>query len=371
MVRFGRRPADSALVGDGTNESIGMAAPENVSELSALRTAAIEAVRQACEATQYAHDTLTTSDRVSKDDDSPVTVADFAAQALICHHLLAECPGVPGMGEESAETLRGSAGAALLARVVDVVQVVRPDMRAGEILDAIDAAEHEGGPRGRFWAIDPIDGTKGFLKRNGQWAVALGLVDDGRAVLGVLGCPALPVDPAVPDGERGIILDGVVGGGSMQRRLRDVVADPIHVAGPDAPLIVAESAEASHKSGARIARIRQAIGAEQCVPMDSQAKYALVARGEATVYLRVPIRRTHGEHLWDHVAGVAVVEAAGGRATDLFGEPLDFGRGLHIANNLGILATNGPPHDRIVATIRADYETHPSSVPLLRNEEPL
>ncbi len=329
---------------------------------SNLRRTAVEAVVVASEATRVAHDTFSAGDEVAKADASPVTIADYAAQALICHRLLEAHPEVPCMGEEEASRLRGPAGEELLARVAEIVRTVEPTLSHAQILEAIDAAHCKGGASGRFWAIDPIDGTKGFLKRNGQWAVALGLVEDGAARLGVLGCPALPLEPGTDPSATGVVFVGVVGEGAYQRGLNNSAHNEereIHVArGENLPLIVAESAENEHKQGNRTARIREAIQARM-IPMDSQAKYALLARGEATVYLRVPVRRPEGETLWDHVAGVALVEAAGGRVTDLRGKALDFSRGTHIASNHGILGTAGPPHETILAAIEADYAAHP------------
>lgn len=91
-------------------------------------------------------------------------------------------------------------------------------------LAAIDRGNSEGGPSGRHWALDPIDGTKGFL-RGGQYAVCLGLIEDGEVVLGVMGCPNLPLDPKNKDGEKGALFVAVKGEGAFQvraqpRRLR-------------------------------------------------------------------------------------------------------------------------------------------------------
>jgi 3'(2'), 5'-bisphosphate nucleotidase len=86
-----------------------------------------------------------------------------------------------------------------------------------EWLDIIDRGNSTGGASGRHWALDPIDGTKGFL-RGGQYAVCLGLLKDGEVVLGVMGCPNLPVDPKNPDGEKGALFVAVKGEGAFQVR---------------------------------------------------------------------------------------------------------------------------------------------------------
>jgi 3'(2'), 5'-bisphosphate nucleotidase len=81
------------------------------------------------------------------------------------------------------------------------------------------------------------------------------------------------------------------------------------------------------------------------VRLDSQVKYAAVAAGEAEIYLRPRSRPDYRENVWDHAAGVAVVEHAGGRVTDLDGRVLDFRHGRRLEENRGVLATNGAVHD--------------------------
>ncbi len=94
--------------------------------------------------------------------------------------------------------------------------------------------------------------------------------------------------------------------------------------------------------------------AAEPVRMDSQAKYAAVARGEAEIYLRSPNARTpdYREWAWDHAAGSLVVEEAGGRVTDVYGRPLDWSHGRQVTGNVGVLATNGALHEAVVASLR-------------------
>ncbi|MFB6231728.1 MAG: inositol monophosphatase family protein, partial [Salinibacter sp.] len=85
------------------------------------------------------------------------------------------------------------------------------------------------------------------------------------------------------------------------------------------------------------------------IRIDSQAKYAIVARGEAEIYLRLPRPGTdYTERIWDHAAGSLVVQAAGGTVTDMHGEPLDFTHGHLLEENTGVVATNGPLHDEVI-----------------------
>ena len=88
----------------------------------------------------------------------------------------------------------------------------------------------------------------------------------------------------------------------------------------------------------------------QPVRIDSQAKYLAVADGRAEIYIR-RARDGYSERVWDHAAGVLLVEEAGGRVTDLYGKPLDFTQGAHLSTNRAILATNGPLHDDLLQAI--------------------
>ena len=113
-----------------------------------------------------------------------------------------------------------------------------------------------------------------------------------------------------------------------------------------------ESVESAHSSHGDAAQIAQHLGiTAESVRMDSQAKYAAVGRGEASIYMRLPTRADYQEKIWDHAAGSIVVEEAGGRVTDITGKPLDFTLGRTLKTNRGIVATNGRLHDAVVKAI--------------------
>src|SRR6185437_2044577 len=95
------------------------------------------------------------------------------------------------------------------------------------------------------------------------------------------------------------------------------------------------------------------------VRMDSQAKYATVARGFADAYLRLPVKTGYFEKIWDHAGGVCVVEEAGGKVTDVCGKPLDFTRGQELNLNRGVIVTNGTLHDSIVAAVQGVLASTP------------
>mgnify|MGYP002624731670 CR=1 FL=1 len=113
-----------------------------------------------------------------------------------------------------------------------------------------------------------------------------------------------------------------------------------------------ESVESGHSDQSTSRAVAQSLGITQPpVRMDSQAKYAAVARGDASIYLRLPTRADYHEKIWDHAAGLLVVEEAGGRVTDVHGKPLDFSHGRTLAVNAGVIATNGRLHDAVVEAV--------------------
>ncbi len=318
------------------------------------RAVAVEAVRQACRLCQAVRATLVSDETMAKQDRSPVTVADFGAQAVVVSIILGAFADQNIVGEEEATELRTEAGRPLKDKVVRAVQAVVPDLAEREVLAAIDHANHPGGPTGRYWALDPIDGTKGFL-RGEQYAVALALIEEGRVVLGVLGCPNLPVAAARPDGPRGCLFVAARGAGAVMCGLNEPAERPIAVSSVTeaAAASFCESVESGHSAHDHAAMIARRLGVSaEPVRMDSQCKYAAVARGDASVYLRLPTRPDYEEKIWDHAAGWIVVEEAGGRVTDVHGQPLDFSLGRTLRNNQGIVATNGRLHDRVIAAVR-------------------
>ncbi len=318
------------------------------------RAAAVAAVLKACRLCQSVQQALVSEETLAKKDKSPVTVADYGAQAVVHAELARAFPQDPIVAEEDTAALRAPGNAPLLARVVEHVGTVWPAASQEEVLAAIERGGHAGGPSARFWTLDPIDGTKGFL-RGEQYAVALALLVDGEPVLGVLGCPNLPLDPAAPEGTVGALFIAARGEGAVVRGLEDAAERPVRVADVADPAraVFCESVESGHSDQDHSARVAVLLGVTAApVRMDSQAKYAAVARGDAALYLRLPTRPGYEERIWDHAAGWMVVTEAGGRVTDVAGRPLDFSAGRTLARNRGVVATNGLLHDPVVAAVR-------------------
>jgi len=295
--------------------------------------------------------------RIAKADESPVTVADFAAQAVIVRRLRAL--GRPIVGEEQAAVLREPENAALRDAVVEAVRPVWPDAEASAVLDAIDGAGGIADPHGGYWTVDPIDGTRGFV-RGGQYAVCLAWIADGCPRLAVMGCPNLPrgldatMDVIDPEGTL-----FVAEAGAPMQWGRAIPGAQLHAAEPlpsqrPSPLVVTRSFEGTYSRLEDVGRVLAWLGTRiELRAADSQAKYGMVARGQAHAYVRIPLHRNRAEQVWDHAPGWMVATAAGVRVTDLAGEPFDFTCGDRLERNYGVVCAPPAVHEALLEAIAA------------------
>lgn len=205
-----------------------------------------------------------------KSDGSPVTEADQKAEVVILNHL--RTTGIPVLAEESV-----SAG-----RI--------PELGA------------------RFFVVDPLDGTKEFLKRNGEFTVNIALVDHGRPVLGVV---LAPVTGEIFIGEP----KGAYCGNVFAGKVIDTQSMRVRHEGP---LRVVASRSHGH---AALQSLCDTFSISQDVSVGSSLKFCLVARGDAQLYPRFTPTSE-----WDTAAGQAVLEAAGGVVLTLDGKPLGYGK---------------------------------------------
>lgn len=213
-----------------------------------------------------------------KADSSPLTEADRAAHALIVARLASLTPALPILSEEDTASFAGA-----------------------------DAA-------GRYWLVDPLDGTREFIKRNGEFTVNIALIERGQAVLGVV---CIPVQNQLYRAARGLGAFKVDATGAC-RRIR--VAE--HA--PGAPWKVVGSR--SH-SNAATERWMARLGPCEIEAIGSSLKLCLVAEGRADVYPRLG-----PTCLWDTAAAQAVVEQAGGAVIQLDGTPLSYADTSHLLN---------------------------------------
>lgn len=336
---------------------------------------------------------------MTKDDASPVTIADFASQAVIARGLArAELIGGAGgavgpalVAEESAEFLKHPDHQAHRHACIAALREsgVWGDCTEDDLVGSVDLGAgdpaclttHDGG-----WTLDPVDGTKGFLRAQ-QYCVSLARIQRGTPTLGLLGCPNLPFDPtqpldsASPATTTGSIYlaersegDGQNGGGGVRAAAlhNDHHAPaflPLARRTPilNRPVVLAESYESAHSNQSAAARVMEraaaiaqsrgvAITLAPPIRIDSQAKYALVARSQADVYLRLPSRKGYIERIWDHAAGTLVAAEACCTVTDARGERLDFSHGRGLERNQGIV---GAPPELHACIIQAIDELRP------------
>ncbi len=282
---------------------------------------------------------------LEKADKSPVTVCDLAIQALISRRLAEQFPNDALVGEESNDVFADEAGQKLLDQVTQFVQRFEPSETRTSVAAWIERGRDEG-DENRYWVLDPVDGTKGFLRRQ-QYAIALGLTIDKQPVLGALGCPCW---------EDGTVYFASQGEGAFSIPLHRMDLTSIHVSDvSDASLArVLRSVEKGHTNVGQIDYIVEKLNIQtDPVSIDSQVKYGVLASGGAEILLRLisPKMPNYKEKIWDQCAGVVVLQEAGGKVTDLDGKPLDFTHGRTLAENRGVCATNGKIHSAVLDAI--------------------
>lgn len=318
---------------------------------------------------------------LNKNDQSPVTVADFAIQACIGYRLSQRFPSDPLVAEENSEPLRRAGSEGVAESVHRWVRSLVPEASVDDVMAWLDlgagkpqgvqtttpsdGSASAGAPKSafwygrRFWALDPIDGTKGFLRRK-HYAIALAFIEDGEVRAAAMACPRWN-GSGIGCRRPGAVVAAARGGGTWWRSLQaDPAADfaRLRVSGQDDPTlaILLRSVESGHTNDAKMALLRRRLGAQAApVCMDSQAKYAALAAGQGDILFRLLRREKpdYREKIWDQAAGSLVLEEAGGKITDLEGKALNFLAGRTLADNRGILASNALLHDSALEAVRA------------------
>lgn len=242
-----------------------------------------------------------------KDAHEPVTLADMRSNALLCERLAAAFPNDGIVAEESVPE-----DAAVLAEV---------------------RARH------RVWFVDPLDGTKEFVGRNGEFAVMIGLTIDGVSVLGVVALPAF-----------GEIAVGVVGQGAWVEA-SDGTRTALRVSCTATIAECSQLLSRSHRPE-RLLRVSSMLNARRQVACGSVGMKAVrIARGMDDLYVYPPAK--HGARLWDACGPEAIVRAAGGRVTDANGDAMDY-RAPELPLVRGMVASNGLIHDEVMLVLKAE-----------------
>ena len=224
----------------------------------------------------------------AKGDGSPVTAADREAEAIITPLLNALTPEIPVIGEEAA-----SAG---------------------------DLPEIKQGP---FWLVDPLDGTKGFIKGSGEFTVNIALIVDQRPVLGVIYAPAFDEE------------FGGYGIDTAFMKQGDGADQPISVTSPP-PAKVRVTASKNHRNQSALDAFLAGREVADCDARSSSLKFCEVAAGRADIYPRFGPTCE-----WDTAAGHAILEAAGGLVTDVNGGPFEYGKADRKVLNDSFIAWGG------------------------------
>ena len=302
-------------------------------DLKPILQHAIKAVERAIPLTLELQDGITS---VDKADSTPVTAADIATQILINDSLARVTPAFGMVSEESSDSLTG-----------DVLDQARNHLKNHSLdlspSDAVALLDFGQEPGEYTWVLDPIDGTKGYI-RGAQFAIALALIHKGEVVLGVMGCPRheLPDDiGAVFFTAKGQKAWCMTLSGSISLMSVDALTEP-------SQLQLTKGLINSERNTRFIQGVLEEL--DNTTPpfeMDGMGKYAQIAGGQASAYLRRG-GKTRKESIWDHAPGVILLQEAGGTVTDLHGKPLDFSQGHTLSANEGIIASNGPLHAALV-----------------------
>ncbi|MDO4549794.1 MAG: 3'(2'),5'-bisphosphate nucleotidase [Planctomycetia bacterium] len=320
----------------------------------------LEVVRHASELTLQLQKELV-SVVLDKSDRSPVTVADLAVQAYVAAKLEEYTPEIPLIGEESSDVFQSEEGKKLLPVVTKYVQRFLPGKREDDICRWINRGQEQISSSEKFWTLDPVDGTKGFL-RGQQYAVALALVENGVVKLGVLGCPSLSVE----DIQDGVLAYACREQGAWITPLRENSSEEgkkgnfsrrLHVSQEKeiSQARILRSVESGHTNVSQLDVLMQKM--KVCaspVQMDSQAKYVILADGKGDLLFRLLSAKMpdYEEKIWDQAAGSILLEEAGGKITDLDGKKLDFTQGRTLKKNRGICASNNFLHDAAIQALQ-------------------
>lgn len=261
-------------------------------------TAAVDLARAAGNSILAQYEKPLRVETKSHDDDiEPVTQADRIANELIVNGLKAQFPRDGILAEESVDTERRLS-------------------------------------KSRVWMVDPLDGTNGFIDGNGDFAVQIGLVEDGEPVISVVYLPLSRV-----------MYRAIAGGGAwIERPQRETEQAAVSDRRTFATMRLAASR--SHRSP-RMNKVVQRFGFREEVQRGSVGiKVGLLVEQQCDVYIHLSPRTKQ----WDTCAPQLILTEAGGRLTDLFGKPLNYNV-PDVNNRNGLVASNGVSHDLIIETL--------------------
>lgn len=311
-------------------------------------TTALEAARRAAGVCTEIYQNLV--EKAEKAGREPVTIADYASQAIINATLRDAFPNDDLIGEEHASDFQSVLTDEQRTSVVNFAS-----QGLGRTIDEDDVKrtlDWSGGNSGHTWIVDPIDGTKGFLAKR-AYAIAIAMRDAKGLSLGVIACPNLSLENPGELTDQGVIFYAVRGQGAFYEPLEGGDAVRMQVSSTGQNLLIATSVESKHSDQDLFEKVVAALPGEEKSPLrlDGQGKYGLVAAGLVTCYFRLVPDENYREKIWDHAAGAIIVEEAGGRVSDFSGAMLNFMGGEKMDDNRGIVVSNGHLHDSLLQAI--------------------
>jgi 3'(2'), 5'-bisphosphate nucleotidase len=306
---------------------------------------------------------------IEKDDLSPVTVADFAVQALLTATIKHAFPEDRVVGEEDASDLRQNSALmervwGLLGRIAedeDTPSLCKLPATREQMCDLIDeCGASSPASTGRTWIFDPIDGTKTYLL--GQlYAINMGLLEDGEQVAGIVGAPNLSIDAKAPlknedidpTGE-GCIFFAVKGHGAYIRPLRSDQPRRLFTQGANQEVSFVTSATIVDSA---LDGIHDIVASRLNAPYPGSdllpwvLRWAVLAMGLGNTTVWVYKRRDRYAKAWDHAGAMLLFEEAGGKVTDVHGKKIDLTAGRKISANFGFVAAPKDIHGRVLDTV--------------------
>lgn len=333
----------------------------------------LKIVQLACKVTSRVQFELTKNNIVTKSDSSPVTISDVAAQFLIFNHIHKQFPDDAFIGEEDTAEKDNEFLKDVLTLVEQYTDEEYTIEQLSEIVNLGNSAGSVNGIKKRHWVLDPIDGTKGFI-RGDQFAVCLSLLNEqGEVIMGVIGCPNLSLsnyykpeihgkhkfDYKKLDGEcgsDGYIFyskaqeDKVYFGPSIKFDFSDdstfknsflnVVTKEDNKVDLN-KLVTLEGFEKGHSSHDLQNDIKKKFNINHALHLDSQVKYCLLTINLGNLYLRLPTSLKFKEKIWDHAAGFSLLKSLDYNHTDsLEAKTVDFYDGGRYFLTKGVIASN-------------------------------
>jgi len=287
-------------------------------------------------------------DHSDKGGNDPVTIADYGIQALLLRAMHTHFPDDGIIAEEDSAhffELVSPEQQALIAELLS--DVLGEAVRIADIAHWLDYGQNR--VCSRMWTVDPIDGTRGYVSGR-RYSVAIGLLVDHQPTAGLLACAEYPNDAG-----HGVLFYTQDGAAYAQPLNGERTPRRIHVSEVDNParLHTVLSTDAIDIDQPRVEPVLAAAHIESKFDyVDGQDKYAMVAAGDVDFYLR-PVRPEFRPHnIWDHVPGVAIVQAAGGVVSDLDGEPLDFSRGRTLPKQ-GVMVSSARAFPLVLDAVRS------------------